>query len=79
MNGMMFPDVDREKWYAPYVDKVSEAGIMIGDDNGSFRPDEPLSRAEAAVIVCRLLDRMGFDMSAHGKTVSEIDRRGVKT
>ena len=54
---MKFPDVD-DKWYTPCIDRASDEGIMIGDDKGNFRPDEPLTRAEAATIVCRILDKM---------------------
>lgn len=55
---MKFPDVNEKAWYAQYIEKASEAGIMIGDDQGNFRPKEPLTRAEAATIVCRLLDKL---------------------
>ena len=54
----MYPDVEKTKWYADAIKKASAAGIMIGDDQGNFRPKEPLTRAEAAVVVCRLLDRI---------------------
>ena len=52
----LFPDVDYSKWYGDYIKKVADTGIMIGDDKGNFRPDEPLTRAEAATIVCNILD-----------------------
>lgn len=55
---MKFPDVEENKWYSEAVDKASDAGIMIGDEKGNFRPEEPLTRAEAAMIVCRLLDKI---------------------
>jgi len=56
MEEKKFPDVDYTKWYGPYIKKANEAGIMIGDDLGNFRPNDHLTRAEAAAIVCRLLD-----------------------
>lgn len=55
---MTFPDVNQESYYAPFIDKASNEGIMIGDDKGNFRPKDPLTRAEAAVIVCRILDKL---------------------
>lgn len=55
---MKFPDVEENKWYTEAVDKASDAGIMIGDEKGNFRPDAALTRAEAAMIVCRLLDKI---------------------
>lgn len=59
-----FPDVDYNKWYGAYILKVTEEGIMEGDDQGNFRPTEPLTRAEAAAVICRLLDRI----EKHGRS-----------
>lgn len=58
---MMFPDVNSESYYAKFIEKASDLGIMIGDDKGNFRPRDPLTRAEAAVIVCRIMDRLMQD------------------
>ena len=55
---MKFPDVEENRWYVPYIERASDDGIMIGDDKGNFRPKDPLTRAEAAVIVCRILDKL---------------------
>ena len=55
---MKYPDVKENKWYTEAIERASDEGVMIGDDLGNFRPNEPLSRAEAAVVVCRLLDRI---------------------
>ena len=51
-----FPDVPDDAWYAPFVQKAKDAGIMIGYDDGLFRPEEPLKRCEAATIVAKLLE-----------------------
>jgi|GEM_PF-6188874 Bacterial surface proteins containing Ig-like domains len=44
---------------APYaaeaVEWLSQNGIMIGDSDGKFEPDEPTTRAQAAQILYRLL------------------------
>lgn len=58
---MRFPDVSEKSYYAPFIEKASEAGIIIGDDKGNYRPKDPLTRAEAAVIICRLLDVINQD------------------
>jgi len=51
-----FPDVDYTRWYGEAIKRVSELGIMIGDDKGNFRPNEPLTRGEAAQLACNILD-----------------------
>jgi hypothetical protein len=34
---------------------MKDEGIMIGDTSGTFRPDAPITRAEAAALVLRML------------------------
>ncbi len=41
------------KWYDADVETMQRTGIMIGH-GGKFRPDDPLTRAEAATIILRL-------------------------
>lgn len=43
-------------WSLPYVKDLKEAGIMNGYPDGSFKPDQPLTRAEAAAAIVRLMD-----------------------
>ena len=48
-----FKDVPVNKWYAEDVAKITSAGIMKGYEDGSFKPDSPITREEAAVILTR--------------------------
>lgn len=50
-----FPDVDEYSEYAEAIAYVSETGIMVGDSNGNFNPDNSVSRAEMATLICRML------------------------
>ena len=49
-----FDDVAPAKWYAQSIAYCVEHGIMKGDGNGKFRPDEPITRAEVAAVAERL-------------------------
>lgn len=49
-----FEDVAQEKWYAQSIAYCVEHGIMQGDGNGKFRPEEPITRAEIAAVASRL-------------------------
>ena len=51
-----FPDVPDNAWYTRFVLRAKDAGIMIGYDDGTFQPKEPLKRCEAATIIAKLLD-----------------------
>lgn len=42
-------------WAVDSIKKVSDAGIMNGDTNGNFRPKDPITREEVAVIVAKLI------------------------
>lgn len=50
-----FPDVDANADYAEAVDYVSEEGIIVGDSNGNFNPNQTVTRAQMAAIICRML------------------------
>ncbi len=47
-----YRDVSADAWYYEEVTAATEAGIFEGSD-GLFRPDEPLTRAMAAMILYR--------------------------
>lgn len=50
-----FPDVPAGASYEEAVEVLAELGILIGDDYGNFNPEDTITRAEAATIICRLL------------------------
>lgn len=50
-----FPDVPADADYAEAAITLSEMGIFKGDEAGNFNPDNPISRAEAATVICRML------------------------
>ncbi len=43
-------------WAEQDVARVREAGIMVGDKNGDFRPQSFVTRQELAAVAARLLD-----------------------
>ncbi len=51
-----FPDVPNDAWYAKAVEKVNDMGLMLGYEDGTFRPNDKLTRAEAAIILTRLME-----------------------
>ncbi len=50
-----FPDVDANADYAEAIDYVSKEGIIVGDSNGNFNPNQTVTRAQMAAIICRML------------------------
>ena len=42
-------------WAIGAIERWSELGIIIGESDGRFRPDDPVTRAEMAIILQRVL------------------------
>ena len=58
--------MDKEKFsdikghYAEkHIKKLAECGIVNGYEDGTFRPDEPVTRGQAAVMVANVLNYLG--------------------
>ena len=43
-------------WAEDSIKRVMDKGIMVGDGQGNFRPDDKITRAEVAVIIDKLVD-----------------------
>ena len=55
------PDVSTDFWANGYINLATSNGIIIGDDEGNFRPLDPITYAEAMTIMVRAI---GFEPSA---------------
>lgn len=56
--GRAFSDVSPDDWFAASLTAASEFGLISGYSDGSFRPDENISREEAMVILARAISLM---------------------
>jgi N-acetylmuramoyl-L-alanine amidase len=54
-----FKDVSSSAWYAQVVATASAAGIVEGYEDGTFRPDEEITREELAAMIVRAMDYTG--------------------
>ncbi len=50
-----FPDVVENHWANGYINVAANQGIVIGDDEGNFRPDDTITYAEAVTVLVRLI------------------------
>jgi len=48
---MSFPDVPEDAWYSPALSWAASLGIVKGREDGSFGPNDPVSRQELAVML----------------------------
>lgn len=58
-----FSDIHSNDWYYSYVNTAKTMNLITGYQDGSFRPNQPITRAEAVTILVRLwnIDNYYFD------------------
>ena len=61
-----YNDVPETHWAANHIGYMEQLGLISGYEDGSFRPNTPVSRAEVASVVCR------------GERCRDLDRFEVK-
>ena len=52
----LFPDIDGH-WAQDYINEAANAGIVDGYEDGTFRPQQYITRAEAVTMVNRTIER----------------------
>ena len=71
-----FSDVAANAWYAKAVATLANAGIITGDPQGTFRPNDTITRAEFAAIAARFDtstdDAKGFYTDLDGHWAAEL-------
>jgi len=51
-----FTDVSHDYWASDYISILTENKITLGYSNGTFEPNEPITRAEFSIMLARALD-----------------------
>jgi len=54
-NNSSFTDVRSNYWASPAISAVSNSGLVTGFPDGTFRPEERITRAQALVILAKAL------------------------
>gem|GEM_PF-961074 len=67
-----FRDVKQDAWYASYVNRAAQLGLIAGYD-GLFRPNDPITREEMAVMVYRAASGVQADTAASDALASFAD------
>jgi len=64
-----FSDVSSDMYYAGAISWASKNAIATGYDDGSFKPEETLTREQAFTFVYRFLSAMGKELDATDSTI----------
>ncbi|MCK9185933.1 DUF2341 domain-containing protein [Candidatus Gracilibacteria bacterium] len=65
-----FGDVEIGEWFAPYISAAKTAGLIGGYSDGTFKPNQKVSRVEALKI---LLEASNKDLTAETATFPDTD------
>lgn len=68
-----FTDVPAGQWYTNAVIWAAANGIVSGFGDGTFRPNEPATRAQAAVMLCGYAKLAGRDTTQHADLSAYAD------
>ena len=66
-----FPDVNKDDWFNITVSSLANMGALSGYEDGTFRPNEPISRAELAAMAVRFYDT--FEAEYEEGTFLDVD------
>ena len=51
-----FKDIEDNRWSKPFIEKAVEMGIVKGFEDGTFRPEEPMTREQVIAVVVRAIE-----------------------
>lgn len=68
-----FPDVSDNYWAAPQIKLLSEQGVIVGYPDGTFKPDDNVTRAEFASMAIKALGQ------EHTKVIQPVTFKDINT
>lgn len=70
----MFPDVLQSHWASEYISVLVQKGWVQGYPDGTYKPNQSITRAESVKILNRMLDRKMDEsrMEEYGSTFNDI-------
>ena len=75
-SNVSFKDVPQDAWYADAISKAVAAGAVKGDGDGKVRPDDNITRQEAAVVFSRVFNLTVKDKNAANKFIDAASMAG---
>lgn len=70
---VQFKDVDENSWYAPYVCRAVELGIIEGISDTEFGTGFCITREDMATIIYRCMEKIGIELIYERQSFSDED------
>lgn len=67
-----FRDVYERDWYADVVKTASDFGLIGGYEDGTFRPQEQITRQEAMTLIARAMNLTGLESQVPVNAVQQL-------
>lgn len=61
---LSFSDVKESDWFAEEVAAAAKAGLILGYEDGEFRPNASITREEVSAMLLRALETAGMDTAS---------------
>lgn len=72
-------DVKSDKWYAEGIAWAKRKGLIVGYEDGTFKPDQNVTRQEMCVILERYAIYKGYDVSKKNSLLDFTDYEDVSS
>lgn len=73
----VFLDVAEATPYGKYINAGQKAGLLSGDGQGQFHPENTITRQEFAVLVMNAVHKCGLELSLEPQSVSFLDKEAI--
>ena len=68
----LYPDVSEDYWAQPFIAELTEANILTGYPDGTFRPDQAIDRDEYAAVIRQAFDADAIRTLPNGSAFSDV-------
>lgn len=72
VSGNNFTDVSKDKYYAKYLLVAKEFGLINGYSDGSFKPENTISRQDVMVLAVNVLKSLGFELNTNTSVLNKF-------
>ncbi len=74
VSGVYYDDVSSRDWFYSYITYATSRGIVDGYSDGSFRPNDYITRGEAIVLLMRAADQEDYSFSSSDIEYWDVER-----